>query len=475
MANLPESSVWEAGVYQLETTDPVIGGPEGVDNKQAKQLANRTVYLKGITDALASGATPAGKADTWATARSISMTGDGSWTVTANGSGNVTAAMTLANSGVAAGSYSKVTVDAKGRVTAGTVQTEADIPALDWSKITTGKPTTLGGYGITDASGPTIKPTFAQALMVADPVNAMEAATKQYVDNMASGIQVKQSAHAATTGNITLSGLQTIDGVVLVAGDRVLVKAQTTASQNGIYIAVAGAWTRPSDADTWQELISAFCFIEEGTVNADTGWVCTINAGGSLGITSVTWTQFAGAGTVTAGAGMTVIGNQVAVGVPSTVSGSTTNTASGSSHTHQVAAATEVVAGVSEIATQVEVDAAADDTRIVTPKKLRFGFAVSFATNGYLKFPSWLGGFLIQWGTVQITPGSNTNSNTDITFPIAFTGGCTTVSLTLANSPVLGGVNASSENLSTTGFRIVSAAFFSPVSAINMRYIAMGY
>lgn len=418
MANLPESSVWEAGVYQLETTDPVIGGPEGVDNKQAKQLANRTVYLKGAADELISGATPAGKANEWATARSISMTGDGTWSVTANGSGNVTAAMTLANSGVTAGTYSKVTVDAKGRVTAGAEQTAADIPALDWGKITTGKPTTLAGFGITDASGPTIKPTFAQAVMVADPVSAMETATKQYVDNMASGIQVKQSAHAATTGNITLSGLQTIDGVVLVAGDRVLVKAQTTASQNGIYIAAPGVWTRPADADTWLELISAFCFVEEGTVNSDTGWVCTINAGGTLGGTAITWTQFAGAGAITAGVGLAVSGNQVSMGSPSTVSGSTTNTTTASSHTHLVAGATETVSGVSEIATQAEIDAGVDDSRIVTSKKLRFGFGSNWGTTfGYITFPSWLGGFIIQWVGSLIT---HNVAGVSLTLPIAF-------------------------------------------------------
>ena len=86
------------------------------------------------------------------TARSIAMTGDVTWSIASfDGSANVTAAATLANSGVTAGTYAKVTVDAKGRVTAGASLAAADVPALDWSKITTGKPTTLSGYGITDA------------------------------------------------------------------------------------------------------------------------------------------------------------------------------------------------------------------------------------------------------------------------------------------------------------------------------------
>ena len=472
MANLVESSVWEAGIYQLETTDPVIGGPEGVDNKQAKQLANRTVYLKSDIDAVKSGATAAGKANTWSTARSFSMTGDGTWTVSANGSGNVTAAMTLSNSGVVAGSYTKVTVDAKGRVTAGAAQTAADIPALDWSKITTGKPSTLAGYGITDASGPTIKPTFAQATMVADPVNALEAATKQYVDNMAAGIQVKQSVHVATTANTALSGLLTIDGVVLVAGDRVLVKNQNTASQNGIYVAAAGAWTRPVDADNWLELISAFCFVEEGTVNADSGWVCTINTGGTLGATAIVWTQFAGAGTVTAGVGMSVTGNQVGMGAPSTISGSTPNSATGSTHTHIVAAATELLAGALRIGTQTEINAGTADDIVVTPKKMRAGWSASLGTTGFVTLPTWLGGLVFQWGRVVFEVTANVNTSKAITFPIAFPSAAYVVLTTPSNSSG-SYVTTSSEAETRTGYTLVTGGGLT-ASTVNGRYFAVG-
>jgi hypothetical protein len=142
-----------------------------------------------------------------------------------------------------------------------------------------------------------------------DPVSALQAATKQYVDNVAQGLDVKASCIAATTANITLSGAQTIDGISIVAGDRVLVKDQSAPAENGIYVAANAAWSRSEDADTWDELRSAFTFIEQGTLYADTGWVCTIDAGGTLGVTAVTWSQFAGVGTYTAGTGLTLTGN----------------------------------------------------------------------------------------------------------------------------------------------------------------------
>lgn len=152
MADLTESALWTPGIYQIETSDPVLGGPEGVDNLQGKQLANRTVWLKQRINNVESGDSIAGKAAMLATARSISITGDASWSVSFNGGDSVTAALSLANSGVAPGSYAKITVNAKGIVTAGAALMAADIPALDWSKITTGKPASLNGYGIAVAT-----------------------------------------------------------------------------------------------------------------------------------------------------------------------------------------------------------------------------------------------------------------------------------------------------------------------------------
>jgi hypothetical protein len=192
---------------------------------------------------------------------------------------------------------------------------QANIPTgIPWSKITS-TPTTIAGYGITNAlttAGGTM--TSGDLTLFQDPTSALHAVTKQYVDGLANGLDVKGSTKAATTVNITLSGSQTIDGVSCNPGDRVLVKNQSTTSQNGIYVVSAGAWTRALDADSWNEHIGAFCFVEQGTVNADSAWVCTVNAGGTLGSTAVTFSQFAGPGTVTAGAGIAVSGYQVSLG-----------------------------------------------------------------------------------------------------------------------------------------------------------------
>lgn len=129
-----------------------------------------------------------------------------------------------------------------------------------------------------------------------DPTNPQDAATKNYVDSTVQGLDTKASVKAASTADLTLSGEQTVDGIALVAGDRVLVKNQDTQAENGIYLVSLTGWTRTTDANTWSDLISAYTFVEEGTTNADTGWVSTANSGGTLGVTDVVWVQFNSAG-----------------------------------------------------------------------------------------------------------------------------------------------------------------------------------
>lgn len=149
---------------------------------------------------------------------------------------------------------------------------------------------------------------------VLDPSAPQDVATKNYVDTVAQGLNAKPAVVVATTANITLSGEQTIDGV-LTSGSRVLVKNQSTAAQNGIYVSAAGAWSRAADANTWAELVSAFIFVSQGTTQADTGWVCTVDAGGTIGVTAVTFVQFSSAGIILAGAGLTKTGNTLSVNV----------------------------------------------------------------------------------------------------------------------------------------------------------------
>jgi hypothetical protein len=149
------------------------------------------------------------------------------------------------------------------------------------------------------------------------PVGDTDIANKGYVDSVAQGLDVKASCVYSTTANITLSGLAVQAGgdwvATLTAGDRILVKDQTLSQFNGIYVASASTWARSADMNTWAEVPSAFTFIESGTTLADTGWVCTSNQGGTIDVTSITWSQFSGAGSYIAGSGLQLIGNTFSV------------------------------------------------------------------------------------------------------------------------------------------------------------------
>jgi hypothetical protein len=148
-----------------------------------------------------------------------------------------------------------------------------------------------------------------------DPTNDTDAANKRYVDAAVVGIDWKASVKAATTADIALSGTQTIDDVALGAGDRVLVKNQNNPAENGIYVTASGSWSRASDADTAAEVTSGFAvFVEQGTVNSDSGWVLTTDGAVVLGTTELVFTQFTGLGQVTAGTGLTKTGNTIDVG-----------------------------------------------------------------------------------------------------------------------------------------------------------------
>ena len=148
-----------------------------------------------------------------------------------------------------------------------------------------------------------------------DPTNNLHAATKQYVDGVASGLDVKLSVRVATTANGTLSSAfangQTVDGVSLSTGDRILIKDQSTGSENGIYtVNSSGAPTRATDFDANSEVTSgAFTFVEEGTTNANVGFVLTTTGSITLGSTSLVFGQFSGTGQITAGTGLTKVGN----------------------------------------------------------------------------------------------------------------------------------------------------------------------
>lgn len=144
---------------------------------------------------------------------------------------------------------------------------------------------------------------------VATPTTATDAATMGYVDTAVTGLSWKSAVRVATTANITLSAPQTIDGVAVVAGDRVLVKNQTTSQNNGIYLVAAGAWTRTTDNDTAAEMLGAAVMAQEGTANQNTQWIQTVDAAITLNTTPLTWSQFGGGQAYTAGNGLLLSAN----------------------------------------------------------------------------------------------------------------------------------------------------------------------
>lgn len=147
-----------------------------------------------------------------------------------------------------------------------------------------------------------------------DPSAAQEAATKAYVDALVSGWKWKEPVRAASTANLTLSGTQTVDGVSLIAGDRILVKNQSTASANGIYLVAAGAWSRATDLDANAEALLATVLVSEGTTLGNTQWTLTTDGPITIGTTGQTWTQSAaGGGSYTAGTGISIAGSVIAV------------------------------------------------------------------------------------------------------------------------------------------------------------------
>ena len=300
--------------------------------------------------------------------QTITYTGD------VTGTGTTSVILTLANSGVGAGTYRSVTVDVKGRVTAGT------------------NPTTLVGYGITDAQGlnasltsigglpgttgllrktaahtytldtatyltgnqtitvsgdatgtgtTAISLTLANSGATAGTYRSVtvdvkgrvtggtnpttiagygitDAYTKTEVDSAISsaamGLDPKESVRAIATSPITLFAAQTIDGVSCIVGDRVLVAGQGSAYENGIYVVSAGSWLRSPDANVNAKVTTGmYTFVSEGTLNANTGWYLTTDDPINLGSTGLNFIKFTGAGSILAGTGIVKAGDTLSV------------------------------------------------------------------------------------------------------------------------------------------------------------------
>jgi phage-related tail fiber protein len=276
-------------------------------------------------------------------------------------------------------------------------------------------------------------------------------ATREYVDQKVlaelSKQDFKHSALVATTGPVVLSGLQTVDGVPLPVGARVLVKNQAAPNDNGLYSVAAGLWSRCADADSSLEVTPGlFVHVERGMANGDSIWQLVTDAPIALGATDLLFEMAAGRTGINAGTYRSVTvdkyGRVVGGTNPTTLAGYGVDPASqaeAEAATDQdntkpmtalrvfqaiakrVVQATETVFGWAKVATQAQTNSGADDTVMVTPKKMRFGFASSFNAQGYIVFPTWLGGIILQWTTgAAMTPGSAGA----VYWPIAFPNAC---------------------------------------------------
>ncbi|WP_243433734.1 phage tail protein [Pseudomonas sp. 50_B] len=326
----------------------------------------------------------------------------------------------------------------------------------------------------------------AQIVLKIDP--AVVLATREYVDNAViealAKLDFKHSALVATTANIALSGIQTIDGVLLPADARVLVKNQAQAKDNGLYVVSStGVWKRAQDADTSLEVTPGlFVSIETGTVNGDSVWQLVTDGPIVLGTTPLAFEMATGRTGISAGsyANVTVdkYGRVIAGTNPNTLAGhGITDTYTKPEIESMIAQASSLAAqateanqGTAKIATQAQMIAGTDDTVMSTPKKLRWGLSISLAANGYIAAPFWLGGWVIQWGTslgFSSTPVA-------VTFPMAFPNAAFAVVATTH----IGTTNAvptqdavASFGLSQTGVSFRTNAGAAPNGA---KYIAIG-
>lgn len=301
----------ELEVFQSGDTIPVTAGGTGADNatdakinlglEVGADIQEHNPKLDALSNVSTNGYIVYTGSNTFAS-RTITTADNARLTVT-NGDGlsgnTVIDLATLVNSG--SGSFVKISTDNFGRITGTEVVTASDIRSLTDTVYLLQSGGTLTGY----------------LTLNADPSNPLHAVTKQYADAIASGIHYKESVKAATTTDIVLSGLQNIDGIGLAVSDRVLVKNQNNETENGIYVAASGSWSRATDADTGAKLKGGTTvWVNEGAVFGDTSWTCITDGDVTIGISDINWTQN-GASDITAGDGLTKTGNTISVGTAS--------------------------------------------------------------------------------------------------------------------------------------------------------------
>ena len=307
-------------------------------------------------------------------------------------------------------------------------------------------------------------------------------ANKYYVDAVAQGLGPKAACAVGTTANITLSGLQTIDGYTTLAGDRVLVKNQSSSQFNGIYVASVSTWTRAVDMDIWSEVSGAYTVILNGG-QANTGYVCTASKTGTIDVTAMPWVQFSGTGTYFAGTGLTLASNTFSItntGVTAASVGSASKTLTATVNAQgqlTALADTNIAIGASQITSGTIASSliSGSYTGITGVGTLTAGtwnattIGVAYGGTG----ATTLTGYVKGSGTSAFT-ASTTIPNTDIT-------GLGTMSTQNANSVAITGGSAALTSLTTsslTGYlygnagSAVSASTTIPTSALSGNFVS---
>jgi hypothetical protein len=303
------------------------------------------------------------------------------------------------------------------------------------------------------------------------------------VDAIAQGLKPKQAVKCGTTANITLSGLQTIDTYTTLAGDRVLVKNQTNSAENGIYVAASGAWTRATDMDVWSEVPGAYTVILNGSINANTAWVCTAADTGTIGVTAMPWVQFSGNNTYFAGTGLTLASNTFSI----TNTGVTAGSYGSASQT--LSAQVNAQGQLTSLSAQSIAIGAGQITSGTISSSLISGSYTGITGVGTLTAGTWnastvsvpyggtgattLTGYVKGNGTTAFT-ATTTIPNTDIT-------GLGTMSTQNANSVAITGGSAALSTLKTLGLTgylygndtgAITASTTIPTSALSGSFVA---